>query len=232
MAQQVFFQVVLFVRGKSMPVSSGRKKTRVKVCSIKADGKARVEITGFSVRPSKGLGDEPLLVTQTAFGPAISDMKALRGKRGKDALGDFERIEFKVKLDFLEGVLRLNRYGSQGLVAASLEASCFSNDQWFRGFRFGLSGEGTAVLKLRLPGFDRGLTGYMNEEWWSHPSFPRKSSELHPLTRFLAWREKDGLFGCLLPLCGGDATSYLKGVPGGLELRVSTLEDRRPHVQA
>jgi len=204
---------------------------KFKSYSISTRGKTRLEITGFSIHPSKVMGDAPYAQAQYSVGPAGSDLKVSSRSKGKDLLGAFSNVELKAQAGFVSGSLSIHQYASEGVTTASLEAFG-ANREWWKGFRFGLSGEGTAVLRISLPGFSHGMAGYMSEEWWSHPSFPRKTSELLPLTRFLTWKEKDGLYGCLLPLCGGDAVSYLKGVPGGMELRVSTFEEGRLQAKA
>jgi hypothetical protein len=68
----------------------------------------------------------------------------------------------------------------------SASASNADPATWWMGVHFGLSGEGTVVYRLRLPGFDKGLATFMNEEWWSHPCFPSKPDEVFTQSRFLA----------------------------------------------
>ncbi len=120
---------------------------------------------------------------------------------------------------------------SGSFLAASLKASAESRQWWFPG-EFGLKGQDSAVLRFRIPGFSRGLTGSMTEPWWTKPFFPKSPSRIPPLTQFLIWREKDGSYGVFLPLSGGDAVSFLRGVPGGLELSSSIQWDGLHRMQA
>jgi len=130
---------------------------------------------------------------------------------------------WSVKNGACEGRVRLKRLPG-GFLAASLTASCESN-RWWEPTDFGLRGQDTAVLPLRLPGFARGLTGTKTEIFWTKPFFPKTLHEIPPKTQFLLWQEKDGRYGVLLPLAGGEALCHLQGVKGAVDLVVTTGQD-------
>jgi hypothetical protein len=134
-----------------------------------------------------------------------------------------ERDGFSVQNGACEGRVRVRRL-PRGFLAASLTASCESR-RWWEPTDFGLRGQDTAVLTLRLPGFARGLTGTKTEIFWTKPFFPRSLREIPPKTQFLLWQEKDGRYGVLLPLAGGTALCHLQGAKGAVDLVVTTGQD-------
>jgi raffinose synthase len=192
---------------------------------IQSHGRTRVEITRFTVNPMRSQGEVYIWLDRLGFKPLESGLKFPKKSKGMNSLGAFQQSRFNAQEGDIEGSLFLNQYASDGPATLAMEASCINPLRTWWAMRFGLAGEGTAVFRLNLPGFSQGLGFFMNDEWWFHPQFPNKPSDLHQYTKQFVWQEKDGLYGCLLPLCGGDAVSYLKGVPGGVELRVSTFQD-------
>jgi raffinose synthase len=216
-----------------MPRSSTTRKNPITGKTIiRFRGKARVEIFRFIVNPMRSQGEVYIWLHRLGIKPLESGFKSPQTSQGRDPLGAFRQNRFNAQEGDIAGSLFLNQYNSDGPATLAVEASCINPLRTWWAFQFGLAGEGTVVLRLNLPGFSRGLGFFMNDEWWLQPQFPRKPSELFQFTRQFVWQEKDGLYGCLLPLCGGDATSYLKGVPGGLELRVSTFQDGLAKAQA
>lgn len=209
-----------------------KKKTITGKYVIRSHNKARVEITQFTVNPMRSQGEVYIWLDRLGFKPLESGFKLPKTSNGRNALGVFRQSRFDAREGDMAGSLLLNQYSSDGPTTLAVDASCIDPVRTWWAFRFGLAGEGTVVLRLNLPGFSRGLGFFMNDEWWFQPQFPGKPSEIFQFTRQFVWQEKDGLYGCLLPLCGGDATSYLKGVPGGLELRVSTFQDGLAKAQA
>lgn len=189
-------------------------------------GKSRIDIESFTVRSYTSQGDFTGTKFPQPYPPAENrmDKPAHRG-RGQDGVGRFVESEYTVANGPVRGRWTLKTYPAMGLALVSAEASNADPATWWMGCHFGLSGEGTVVTRLRLPGFSAGLCTFMNEEWWSHPAFPSRPDDVTSQTRFLAWREKDGTYGCVLPLSGGEFTSHLRGVPGAVEVRSCSYDD-------
>jgi len=201
-------------------------------CRLAWGGKNRLEVVQFTVRTYRGQGD----FSDTKFPVPYPNAEThpqnpTRKSRGKDQAGPFTGLDYSVENGPVKGTLSLRRYEKLGTALFSAQASNADPATWWKGVHFGLSGEGTVVFKLKFPGFSQGLAAFMNEEWWSHPRFPKRPEQIPTQTRFLAWRGKDGTYGCVLPLSGGDFVSGLVGVPGGLEVRVSTFDDARASAQ-
>ncbi len=194
--------------------------------ALTTDGRLRLDIESFAVRTYSSQGDFSDTKFKRPYPPAETRLdKPSARSRGKDKIGAFERATYDVVNGPVRGSLTLRTYPEKGLAVVSASASNADPATWWMGVHFGLSGEGTVVYRLRLPGFDKGLATFMNEEWWSHPCFPSKPDEVFTQSRFLAWREKDGAYGCLLPLSGGEFVSHLRGVKGALEVRSSSHDD-------
>ena len=206
-----------------LPTLEPHGKRNVALCT---SGKLRLDIASFSVRTYTSQGD----FSDTKFKKPYAPAETLLGQpektsRGKDKVGAFILSEYSAANGPVRGRLALKTYPEKGLALVSASASNADPGTWWMGCHFGLSGEGTVVYRLRLPGFAAGLATFMNEEWWSHPCFPSKPEEVFTQSRFLSWREKDGTYGCILPLSGGEFVSHLRGIQGGLEVRSSSYDD-------
>ena len=97
-----------------------------KTYSIPSNGKTRLILSGFTVRPYTGFGDTPLMQSQFPVMPAQSDLRPFNRSKGEDFIGAFEKAELKAQEGFIGGKLFLKSYPSLGVSAASFEAVGFS----------------------------------------------------------------------------------------------------------
>lgn len=158
---------------------------------------------------------------------AVAGAKLAKTEDGRDDIGRYEQSQLAGEAEWCRGRLELRYYPELETLGVRGSAESWDSERWWAGADFGLRADRTLRLELELPEWDRGLSCALVEEWWTEPFFVASPSDVPERTQFLLWRDRDGLYGAMVPLVGGSLSARLAANGHTLELVASSGEEGR-----